>query len=383
MKFIKKHKILVFFIICFVLGFIMMPLFHGGYINNFLNSYTSVKWYYHILLVLGVFLLTLILHELTHFLTFVFSGFENEALIILVFVFYKLKGRWKLKVDFKLLALGGGLAFPNLGIINNDEDYKKAKKATLKSLIIAPLFTLISGLVFFSVVAIFFYKFPFLLVISLYYLLFSLFYTYASTIETANIKGDFKAYKHVKNDTVFASLVVFQYAEVSEYTYNRAKEILFDLPLNNDLIQASFLSLVTEKQVFEDDIVDIEVYNYLYSYLNKPTFRRLLFSYDNFKVAQSLMLYFNKCGFTDNVAEMFSLFERRLMSLNIKDNQKSFLLKQTLHILEWENNADFINNPKNMLDGDLSFIIKHIPSFIEGELNRNKGVKHFILECKI
>lgn len=383
MKFVKKHKVLFFFIFCFILGFISMPLFHGGYVQSFLNSFTAIKWYYHILLFIGIFILTLILHELAHFFTFVFLGYENEALIILFFVFYKQNKRWKVTIDFKLLALGGGLAYPNLGDINNQEDFIKAKNAMVKSLIVAPLFTLISGIILFFIVAIFLYKIPLLLVFSLYYFIFSLLYTYVSTKETENIKGDFKAYKHVKTDDLFAMLVLFQYSNISDFTYNLSKENLLTMPKNNDVIQLSFLSYIIEKQIFEDDVVDLEFYNYIYSYLSDSNFKTLLHSLDNFKVAQNLLIYFKKCGFDSDIDQLLTIFMRRLEVFKAKDEHKEYLLKQTLHLLNIENNLEFLTNPNNMNDSELSFIIKHIPSFIEGELNRVKGFKPFVLECDI
>ncbi len=383
MKFIKKHKVLFFFIICFILGFVTMPLFHSGYIKQLLKSYTTVKWYLHILLFIGTLLLTLILHELTHSLIFYIDGYENEALIFLFFVFYKFKGKWKIKIDFKLLAFGGGLAYPNLGTINNDLEFEKARKTMLRSLIAAPLFTLISGLVLFVTVIIFFYKIPVLLVISFYYFLFSMFFTMTSTLETEVIKGDFKAYKRVKNDAVFASLIIFQYTKISDFSYNVAKETLLTLPKGTDIIYLNYLSHVIEKQVFTDEFVDLDVYNFLYPYLSKSNFMKLLYKFDHFSIAQSLLLYFYKCNFKDNVNELLLLFEQRLDLLKVKEEQKDFLLKQTLHLLNKENNADYINCLDKMAGDDLFFIFRHIPSFVEDELNRNKGVIPFILKCDI
>ncbi len=383
MKFIKKHKFIFFLIICFVLGFITMPLFHNGYFSDFFGSFLTVKWYFHILLFFGLFFLTLILHELTHFLTFVFLGYENEALIILFFVFYKLNGKWKIKIDFKLLVLGGGLAYPSLGEINSLEDYNKARDAMIKSLIAAPIMTLLSGLVLFILTAFLFYKIPLLVAISIYTLFFSLLYTYVSTKETSTIKGDFKAYKRVKTDDLFSLLILLQYSDTTNYLYHKVKQAFLSLPRSNNMDYLSFLSFLVDKQLYDDTSVDVEVFNAILPYLNKNVFRRLLNSLDNFKIAQSLILYFYNCSFNEDALSLFEIFKNRLLDSDAKDNQREFLLKQTLHLLKLEDHFDFINKYENINDNSLSFIIKHVPSYLENELKRNSGVTPFDLECKI
>ena len=120
MKHLKKWRLLYFFIACFVLGFLTMPLFHSGYFGLLWRSFTTIKWYFPILLFLATFFITLALHELAHFVSFLISGYKNELIIILFLVFYKIDDKWKLKIDFKLLLLGGGLVFPDLGDIADE-----------------------------------------------------------------------------------------------------------------------------------------------------------------------------------------------------------------------------------------------------------------------
>src|SRR5690554_2272588 len=248
MKHLKKWWVLYFLILCFVVGFITMPFFHSSYFGALWNSLTTIKWYWQVLLFLGTLFFTLALHELAHFVSFLLSGYKNEMIIILFFVFYKKYNKWKLKLDFKLLLLGGGMVFPSLGDINTKQDFDKARKAMQTSLLAAPLFTLISGLLFTTITLIFFYTNSFLVPFSLFTLIFSLFYTYLSTKEAPGVYGDFKAYKRVKNDDDFALVIVSQYAtSLPLYHINLMKKHLEkQKPINRDLISKSYFTILLD-----------------------------------------------------------------------------------------------------------------------------------------
>ena len=87
MKHLKKYRILYFLLFCLFLGFVTMPLIYSAYFNDLWRSLTTIKWYFQILLFLGTLFLTLALHELAHFVSFLISGYKNEMMIILFFVF--------------------------------------------------------------------------------------------------------------------------------------------------------------------------------------------------------------------------------------------------------------------------------------------------------
>lgn len=382
MKFIKNHKFIFLLIFCFILGFLTSPLFHSGYIETLFKSYKSIKWYYHILLFLLMFFTTLILHELTHALTFNAFGYKNEILILLFFVFIRKNKKWKVKIDFKLLLLFGGLAFPSLDEINNDNDYSKAKKAIKSSLISAPVFTLISGILFIILTFIFFYKIPLLVSSSIYVLIFSLLYTYVSTKETSDIKGDFKAYKHMKTDNDFATLIIIQYSKPTSYMYNVAKETIYKINNSNDLIFINLFNFLLDYQI-NGISVDYDIYKLVYPYNNNNTFNSLLIRKNDYKLSQSILLYLYKANFKSDVRNLFEIFKNKLLNEDINDKQIEYLYKQTSHLLGYENHKDFIMNEKNIQNDNLHFITKHIPSFIQSEIDRNKGIKPFILKCKI
>lgn len=375
MKHLKKWWYFYFLIVCFIIGLITMPLFHNGYINAIWNSYTTIKWYYHILIFLGTLFLTLALHELAHFVSFLFSGYKNEMMIILFFVFYKKDNKWKMKIDFKLLLLGGGMVFPSLGDIKTLEDYEKAKKAMQKSLLAAPLFTLISGVVLYLVTLIFFYKNAILVPLSFYVLIFSLFYTYLSSKEAPNVFGDFKAYKKMKNNADFSLVIVSQYAtSLPDYHVELMKNHLKpQKPINSDLISKSFFIILLDMALQKDEIDYFVLDKNLHYAASLISYSRLISNNENLELGQAIIFYLDRLNYKDEAAKLLNLFIVTLDSSNIDVKTKEYYQKQTKHILKLEDATEFLKDSKNIHKGPLTFIMRNIPSFIESENNKNSG----------
>lgn len=360
-----------------------MPLFHNGYIRTLLNTFSLVKWYWQVLIIIGILFLTIFLHELAHFLTFVFMGIKNEVMIVFMFLFYKNKdNKWRIKINPQLLLLGGGLVWPNLGPINNDEDFKKARKAMQTSLLVAPLFTLISGVLFLLICLIFFYK-TFLVPISFYMFLFTMFYTYTSTLESNQIIGDFKAYKKIKNDDDFSNLIILQYCDLTDYQYKYIKDYLKKNTYSNRKTR-TYLGYLLEKYIFEEENVSMFLYKKILEFVkNEYKFISLFSHEEGVFLAQYILFYLRKCNHDDDTLRLFNLFVEKVNAKKTKQHYKNYLIKQTSHILGFSDESEYINNPKNMETHMLSFIMNSIPSFLEFELIKNKGFKIFEIKCDL
>lgn len=385
MKFFKKYKLLIFIIISFILGFLLGPLIHDGFFIIYLNSF-KIRWYYHIIMFFSTLFLTLALHELTHLISFVLSGFKNEAIIILFLLFYKnTNNKWRMKIDFKLLLLGGGMVMPDLGEINNDDDYNKALKAMRTSLIAAPLFTLISGLLFFLIAIVFFYYNKIVVPLSFYILLFSLFYTYLSSKESNQVYGDFKAFKRIKERSSLSTLFILQYAnKLTPYLKNELYEHLNVMPINQDFISLAFFNALLDEAIFELDELDFFLYERVYYYVLNPTrFSRLCSNTSNFGLCQSIIFYLDKLGFSTDAIRLSNTLLNRIDKSGLSDKSKLYLTNQTIDLLNLANHKDYISNPKNISRDSMSFILNSIPSFIETELYKNNGYKKLYLESKI
>ncbi len=364
-----------------------MPLFHGGYVLSLIHAYTGLKWYYHILLFIGALFASLAVHELTHFIAFLIKGYKNEALILLFMIFYKNEqNKWRLKIDFKLLLLGGGLVFTKLGVIDSDESLERATKATAFSLIAAPSMTIISSLLLLLTTLIFFYQNNILVPLSLYVLIFSLIYTFVSTKEGHQIYGDFVAYKKIKKDADFAFQATLQYSdEISQYQFDIMQNHIDTY--NNINFSAKFMTYymyLLEKNIFDDTEINLQIYNLTYPYINNNySFKRLLKSTYGIEIIQSVILYASKLGFTERSLELLDQYITYLEEKKINEKYINYITKQTHQLLGLSDESQYINNKRNITSYGLSFIMNHIPSFINSELKRNKGFKPFNLSCKI
>lgn len=364
-----------------------MPLFHGGYVLSLVHAYLGLKWYYHIFLFIGALFSTLVLHEMTHLVAFLIKGYKNEAIILLFMVFYKnSSSKWRLKIDFKMLILGGGLVFTKLGKINNEEDFKKASKATAFSLIAAPTMTIVSSLVLLFISLVFFYQNTILVPLSLYILIFSLIYTFVSTKESNQIFGDFVAYKKMKTDKDFAFTATLQYSdEITKYQLDIMQEYVNtykNLSFNSKFI--TYYLYLLEKNLFIDTEVNLKIYELTYPYIvNDYSYTRLLKSKYGIEIIQSVILYASKLGFTDRSIALLDQYINYLEDKKVNSKYITYITKQTHHLLSLSNESTFINNKKNITSYGLSFIMNHIPSFINSELERNKGFNEFELSCPV
>lgn len=380
MKFIRKHKILIFLLICLIIGFLTAPLFHSGYIGAWLNTFTYVAWYWHILLFLGILFSALALHELTHFITFLMMGYQNDMIIIFMFLFYKDNDTWHVKIKPKLLILGGGLVWPNLGSINNQTDFNKARKAMQTSLLSAPLFTLISGVIPF-LLSFIFYR-TFLVPVSVYLFVISMFYTYLSSLEANEIVGDFKAYKRVKRDDDFSFLILLQYTKLSDYQLDYMKTYLENNTHYNKYTRTYFAYLL-EHNIHQDEI-DLCLYEKTMALIeNSYMFESLLHHEEGIHLAQNILFFLYKSNHKDESLAYYQLFKRFIENKKTKEIYKTYLIKQTAHLLKLSDESDYINDKNHMQTSMLSFITNALPAFVEYERKKNAGFEMFKLSCEI
>lgn len=353
-----------------------MPLFHGGYFNELWSSFTHIKWYFQILLVIGMFFTTLALHELTHFISFILSGYKNEMIIILFLVFYKIDNKWKFKVDFKLLLLGGGIVFVDLGDVDNEEDFKKAVKATRTSLLAAPLFTLISGILYLVITLLFFHKNGFMVPTSIYVFLFSMLYTYASAKETESIFGDFKAYKKLEDDVHFQNIIVSQYANnFYDEKFLEMKDYLSEqYPIKLELISKNYFLILLDRALFSLDEIDYFCLDkVLYYYNNKGSYSRLVYDTENIDLAQAIIFYLDALGYKKEAVSLYYIFESSINNSNLNERAKTYFTKQTKHLLKLSDESFFLSDESNIEKGHLFFLTRNIPSVIEAERVKNAG----------
>ena len=90
---------------------------------------------------LFAYFISVLLHELTHLIAFRVKGIKVKALLVLFFVVFLDDHKWRIKLNFKLLKLGGGMVIPQITSIKEDKTYYKIADGISTSLIAAPIFT--------------------------------------------------------------------------------------------------------------------------------------------------------------------------------------------------------------------------------------------------
>ena len=139
----KKMKLIYYLIIAFVWGYLFTAMVYNGMWSNFLIGLRALKWWIYPLGFMASFILSLTIHELGHFFTFLFQGVKLRALYILIFVFYKSARGWRMTVRPKLWVLLGGLVVPDIDDITDDKRYDEIIRKFAIALIAAPIVTIV------------------------------------------------------------------------------------------------------------------------------------------------------------------------------------------------------------------------------------------------
>lgn len=382
----KKYKLIIFLAFCFILGIFSVPIFNSGYLSTLFGSFFRLPIYYHLLLFVGMFFLTLSLHEFTHLFAFLFRGIKSKAIFLLCFVFYKSERGWRLSYNPSLFLLGGGLVIPDVGLIENEVDKKRYQNAFAFSLIAAPIMTVVSSLVLFILTILFFYDHPWVVVSNTYVLLFSSLYTYASTFETQTIYGDFKAYKRVKTDKDFSLLILSEYtSEFSSYHLGLLTEYLESVPIYSQTFHAlTFFQLRLEHHIFNEQTFDETIYKRAkYFQTHKHAYKRLITKQTHLELASLLIYYFDKCHLPQERDNLYFWYKDALSDSKIKEPVKKYLEKQITHLIKEKDESEFLNQKENIKSGPMYWVFKGLPSYYETEQKRNEGYPYFDLSCDI
>lgn len=383
----KKHRLLIYIIVCFVLGLLSVELFNSFYLHKLFGSFFGRPFYVHIGLFCLMFFLTLSLHELTHLFAFYIKGIKSSAIFLLFFVFYKNKQKhWRLNLNFHLVLLGGGLVIPEIEQIDDQASFEHYKKAFAFSLIAAPVMTVLSAAICLVLTLILFYDIPIIVISNTYILLFSALYTYASTFETKQIFGDFKAYNRMKKDETFPLLILSEYATTLT-DYHKTLISSFLMKQNN--YQQDFNTLTLFQIILEDHVFNSNVYNddihqrVLYFSTKKHAFDRLISNQIHFELASLIIYYLDKFNFDELSNQNQTYFIESINDLKLKDDVKTYLLKQVSHITKKTDESSYLSVKKQIKAGPMYFIFKGLPAYYEIEKTKNEGYIKYPLICLI
>lgn len=381
--YMKKYRFPIYVLTALLLGFITSPLFHNGYISELFSSLFKLPFYFQILIFLLSFFLSVFLHELTHLIAFVMNGMKIKALLVLFFVLSKNEGKWHFKLNFKLLKLGGGMVMPEIDSIKEELSYYRYAKAISKSLIAAPLFTIIYTALIVIMNLVFFHTSSFFTPFSLYTLLFGVLFTLTSNISTDEIYGDFKAYKKFNEDPLFKASIITQYTNnLSSYHLKMLETQIEKYPVSdfpNEILP--ILSTLYDYYVFQEDewvvpLITRASYIHTHAFLIKRFVRKESY----IPLAQYILYFLVRYGMKDKADTLFVHFKTQLEALKLPVITKTYIMKQTEHVLGYADHSAYLKETKHISPSRFSFVFEGIPDFFKSEESHNQG---FSLSNKI
>lgn len=265
MKHIKKINYLILILIAFMIGITVAAIIH--------NHDVYTHWWGHILVILGTILVAVSIHELTHAFVFSIKKIKIKAVYIFIFMFIRKKKYFKVKVNPKLILLGGGLVVPLLPPITNDEEMEEVGKAISKSLIAAPIASIVLGLLWFvSFLLILSFSGNFVLIAlsissTFTILILTVLINLASSVSSEMAAGDYVAYKRVLEDKDFLLQVISSYISFNpeadelsrEYLNAKKDDYLLQKTISNSLIGQYFAMDYLYDVIFKERERNIEI----------------------------------------------------------------------------------------------------------------------------
>lgn len=211
------------------------------------------------IVVFGVALLfSVCLHEIVHAVVFKLQDIDIRMMYVFPVCMVKEDGRYKVFFLFNSQIGFGGVVIPKISSICDEKEYNSLRKKISLSLICAPLFSAILGIVSLILVCcttkyikydICSYYFVFLVAM----VFASIYINVTSLLNMGSIIGDYYGAKKMKTDEVYSLLQIYNYIMLQEnklkqsirttqrFLIDRMRQEVETLPLNNNVSTMEFL----------------------------------------------------------------------------------------------------------------------------------------------
>ncbi len=357
----KKYRLLVLGFTPIIIGSIYVLLVYHGIWFRFTDGLAELKFIHYPLMFIVTFYVTLTMHELGHFFAFLFQGIPLRALYLTIFVFYKDKQGWHFTIKPKLWVLGGGLVIPDLQNIDSDEIYQSVTSKFAKSLIAAPMVTIVFlGFVIFTFILSVLYSsssvwIGFNAVFTLFTILLSTLYIYTFKLSSQSFYGDFVAYRKMKTDETFKLAQVMQYAMFStenydtrdQYFFTKTKEMLKTIKLSSNVFHVMLLTQYIDGIMRDHQEIDLVLHEKIKTYAIKPPLK----DEHSLMLAYELCAYFYKLKDVEKAYRLFEDIEKRV-SQKLDEKMRNYLKYRTMHIINLEDQEAFLSNKDNIYIGN-------------------------------
>ncbi|EEG76247.1 M50 family metallopeptidase [Dethiobacter alkaliphilus] len=373
---------LIFLAIGFLAGFIVAGA--GGYFQ--LPGYAPV------LIFILTFFVSLVVHEMGHFISFVTDGVKMRALYLSAFLFITENGRWTLKFRPNSMTLIGGLVVPDVGVIEDEHNFQKMQKAYARAIIAGPVASIFLWLVSVIIIISFFLGSGSLSAAWLVYLgsltVITLLIIVSSMFQTEAFVGDFPAYKLCKNDRFFAAMQLYQYVLLSsEPEKIRRQNTYLKEVLLNELaekygkreVHVFTLNIIdaflVEYLVGETEELPPVVSDYITYLVDKP---QVLSRLKNSEIALLLRAHIIRLlSAQENTKELALDFYQALKrDIEPVNPVKKYIIRQTEHVLGLADHGEYLQNKANIIISPAHDVLKNFPGYYMDELKLNHSTQH-------
>lgn len=358
---LKRFGLLYALIFAFLLGYVYTALVYNGIWFNLKSGLNRVPFYMWLIWLIVSFYLTLTLHELGHFFSFLIQGIKLRALYLTIFVFYKNETRWKFTIKPKLWVLLGGLVVPDLGEIKRDEDYQKVAHQFGVALITAPIVTLAVLLLTWVLFIIILYTssnighIGIMAVMTLWITLLSLLYIYTFTLSNPMFYGDIVAYKKMKKDAVFRLAQIHQYQmfsllesnETEIYLWHKVRDAIKKHTLHHHTTDIALYMAYIDGILHLNQEIDTQV-DLKIQRLSTHLFTR---SEQGLTLLYEVCHYYYKTKRPDQAYRLFEFIQERA-SKKINENVLEYLKKRSMHIMHIAYDDLYLNDLKHITMGN-------------------------------
>ena len=387
----KKKKVIRNVLIIlggFIFGLIWALFFDQDLFYKMRLGFQKTPWYLYPILVILVFYISLAIHELTHLFAFSVNKIKGRAIYLTGFTFVKKVNQWKFEFHPKMFALMGGLVIPDIKSVKNEEEYNKVVRAFYRSLIAAPIASIIyCFVVLASYLLILFLTnlYVWIAVLTAFTLLtimLTALYILASLVQTKEAVGDFPAYKKMKNDELFQISLINQYIMFATSSSKETDKFIFD---------KSIEVLLNQKEYYNQHILSL-----IGVYLDGVVFDSKSRNEEVDKIVDDLgdyallrsdagkVVYFNKLYFIYqeiDSTKALEKFEKRREELLGKDDLK-YLVHKAMHLMNISDETEFLNNRENFGSAKMQFVFDPIIDYLEEEKRTNVRLVPKIVEIK-
>lgn len=317
------------------------------------------------------------IHECGHFLVFRMNKIPMRMLNITFFSFIFDGSKWNFVFNRNTGGVGG-IAIPNLGGVQNEEAFRKVRKAYARAILGGPLMSLILLVMGMALLAFRDYLFvtgvSFIIVNGLTLL--------SCFIKADGVYGDFPAYKAFEKDDFFAAIMIYQYGMFS-VDYKKVRK-------NNAYLRHIILEGL-EPRVFnkQTDLLTVSaVSTFLVEYLvgvtdQVPEWLKeyVDYYYENYRVilethkseaSKELLLrisyYYKKEGLEDRAMDIYENFIQRLGKSEVFDYWKI----QSDQLIMGEDREAYLLDKNNIKPGLAYGVFKKLAGFYHDELTLNQ-----------